>query len=1200
MNKKKVAKIFARIGTGIAALALGLAGAYFLTPNRVNVVDLNETEEVNNGGENHFQDFVNNYMGVVTGGLNGMHAEFENFNVTFKTQDDFVENSIDIDGFLDVTIENLLNLDLNLNAMLNVTYNNKETVPVTVAYVDNVAYLRFMDFGLKADFMKKDELVDFLVQYFGEGTALNIDIPAIDKQVFDYLNKTLSITNLINMFTGSGKEETPSDGTGFSFSVLPETKLSNGGFIFHIKLVNTAKVVDVPASEEVEEVSHLEDTVMLIDISCDENFNATRIDLSPSSAPDGIKFGNFKIKGALNIHQAEMTVLPPDDPSYGSTFQYVEVAAYKGWLIRLSELLGDNDSKMSLTFDADITADKEDPDTHAITEDFYNVGRINGILNLDASNLIDLSKWQYGYVEPENTDETEPAEEGPEKIDTGNETFNKLLDGLKLGFNVKLFDSDDNQAANLDLIYADQAGYLTLNEYTKADNSKDAALKAKIDAHTVNWLISSLPKTINDITDEINDIISRFDSVTHVDSPIQEEDASGLFDFITDSEFMTAIKQGDFSSILDLIETFTNNAEEKQINLVLNLAPLGFGDDAKVGLLLDADEEQEVRVMTITAQNIKFAGAKLNLTLINNDYTAIEIGNPNDYDSLSFLPTVADQVTGILQEKQVALDVEATIMNPSNEGFEIIGETQFDYNKDGANKGFGTLTLNQYKGSKKYVKGATNKNVWYSHKVLLDIDNNNEDPTTNMVKFVYGDLASDNIKGYFTMQTVYDVIKSFKTLMNDTDERYTKFTDSMAGGFISGTVGDIIESKNYFRLANNDFIKEVRLRDNGKYLNIIIGKDILDLNSDIHVKVNFKDATTQEIESIELLDFQMGQNDSINYINAKITLKDYNPSKVSGVPAGTSGFYDLRSISTLLQFGINTTKLNYYEISGSLDIEIAAKHLSFIKATATIPVKVYIDVNGSEIKAYGTVSYSDVGLIGAATHTGALALDSLNSEFTFHTFDRNDPAHAGNLTGGYIDIKKTIVAKTGALWWADKETRVSHYRTTSDYFLDGGELTTYLLDDLLDIDSSSFSDLLGGGEEEKDPGKYTQLFAKYEDGDSTSYGYSYNSSAKSWHIGLYLGNLLAIDNLKALTLDIDTQNYKFAGDEEAKTYLKSAQLKLIVEAAGIVKITVEGKLTLQNLGGSWGTSLQNKFNALVNISDSAFSSLKDASASIGY
>lgn len=1139
MDKKKVKKILARTGAGLGALVLGLVPAYLVTPSRINIIDLGSGSSLDPEDPietTHFSEFIGKYGSVLNEGLEGLHAEFDNFQLSFTTPGEGVRaaNNIKIDGDLDLVMRSITDLDLSLVTTIN--YNGRH-VPLNIGYVNNTVYFRLLNFGIKSSSTGTDELLETLADYMRLPAAdggLGFDVDYVMETLTDKLSGLLDISSLI-----SGMMSKPDDGTGTTLQTT-ETALSNGGWDFGLSITKTVREVVTPATDTQEEVTELvtKDPIV-IHIITDSVYNITRVDLGT------ISLGDFTISGALDIEMGPLTVyeLDNDDehnPHYDSTFEYVEVVNYKNWIKRLANLFSDNGKKVGLDLTVDLTKDNK-----SNSED--QIGLVTGSLVADFSKLIDLSSLQVGH---ENLTDTHSIIKTNSGIESSNETLNTVLNGINLGLELHLIGQDRvTDYANLSVKYVDSNGYVALNENT-ADDS--AVMRAKVETSTINWMINEMPDIIKDM-------------IKGDDNEQGAQKAEGLFSAITDSTLVTAIKSGDFAPIIDVISRLEN--DNNRIYLDLDLSSIGLGDNATISITLDASEDTN-KVLDITGTDIELGSLNIDLNIASKVGETITVSNTDKYDSLSFLPGVLEQVSGIVQAEQAGFDLGVTVLDNQGLGLDIYGEGQFNY---GAKKhGFGQLTIDQYKYS--------SNTIWYSHKIALDVYNNSSVASENNARFIYGDVNNDNdnIKGRFTIQTIKDIVGLVKDLIADEDPRFTKFTDMLSSAFAAGGVVDAVKGGDYFRVAKNDLLTEVKQYQEGgeHYLKIVVNGAPLSLDTNIDLRINFATADngSKSIKSIELKDLVIGETGSEKHINLVASIKDYDEDKVTPCDP-TKSYYDLSEIKTLLEFGINTTKLGYYHLTAS----VALKASIFSAIDLTIDVKILVD--GAHVKLYGKM---DVPVLSSTLQEntvfsiwGALSdTRSITTEFTFQTYDENDP-HRENSVGGYFTIKKFIenrIASDKTFW----------YRATSKAFIDGDNLLYYILGDMIDLKYSlvdSFGSLGGSDDEEKDPGQYTKMFSPAESGDEIDYGYSYDSTNKIWDIGINLGALVGNDVLKGLGLKI------YGQEIGGKGYLAKATFKLNIVPLKFIGLKISGTINLVDVdptATTWDATTNSAFNSIVN------------------
>ena len=1092
MNKK-VGKRVIGIGVGALTFFLSLGCAYVLTPNRVKKGNFT-TIEKDEYEESNFMKFINRFAedtGISESEDNerervyyGMHAEFDNFSLEFDS------NNISFDGDLDFLMRGLK--DINFNFELDVDWNSRE-LPLQVGYIDHTFYLGLKDLRMKVGSVTMDELLGnpeeeeygLLYQLFmasEEEGGINFDIETwIDDKFNDVLESLLGnfdISNVASQFSLGGLEEGE---TGIGVSV--DERETNNGFDF---------LVNLEIRKENEE-GVIDDQSFDVMISVNKEYRLTRIDLMTIALED------ITLKGAINIECIkDYQVINPEDPSYrnyNAAYNYVEVINYKGWLQKIANFLGENNQKFGLDFAFNLSGED------------YEIGAITGNINADFSKIIDLSNYK---VSPNGLKKN--------KASLGDNIRNNATFGL----NVNMFGQQGVEYGNLSLKYVEGQGYINLNQSMDEDNNPVSVLKAKIETETMNWIIDELPGMFKDVSDNENTTAA----------------LAKIFSFITDSDLVKGINDKDYSVVLDLLKDIRN--DENGIELVLDLSSIGLGDNAEVDLVLDSRTGEENKILNLDISNVEIGSLKLDASIKSNGYQDVEIGEESSYDSLSFLPTVFDQVHDIMGEKQLGFAIEGSLLDEKNLGITLEGEGQLDY---GTKFGFGSLTINQYK--------YENKGLWYSHKLYLDVDNRDENNANNNVFFAYGDLNSNNIKGKMNMESILDMIDIIKTFIGDVEDnpKFSKFIEPIMKTLSLGEFSDIINSKDYIRFAKNDVLKSVRRT--GDSIDIVIGGALFGMSSDMSIRVNLKD---DKLDSLEVLNVGVKEKT----LNLKVSLKDYDVNKVSKLKT-TDAYIDFSTLGLLVKFGLNTTKNDYYHLSADIDLNALAI------INASFEMDVHILIKDEYVKIYGIIPDAKlVNLIGSMVQDYSLLAKSVVSEFTFETYKENDPNREDGV-GGYFHIKTTETRSISGRKF------IKHYKTTSKNLIKSENIMTYLLNDLLLI-KTSVTDMIGdvssNDDEYKEAGDFTNLF--------TDTGYSYNGSKNQWKVGINLNEITGIDALRELELTINGRN-----DETLSSLDASLNIK-----ASLVTISLGASITLDPLDPTvtnWSNSIENAFNTINNV-----------------
>ena len=387
--------------------------------------------------------------------------------------------------------------------------------------------------------------------------------------------------------------------------------------------------------------------------------------------------------------------------------------------------------------------------------------------------------------------------------------------------------------------------------------------------------------------------------------------------------------------------------------------------------------------------------------------------------------------------------------------------------------------------------------------------------------------------------------------MDSDDQRFTKFTDLLGESLITGAIGDIVENKDYLVLAKPSFIKLIKQENAGNTIRVVLSGKILGMESDINIAVNLTDATGEKhLRSIELsgIEFE-GKSVELN-----VGIKDYDESFVNKVNRNDQ-FMDFSQIKVLLDFGINTTKFNYYHLKAKANLK-----LSVLNAVS-VDLDFYVHVNGTKTRVYGTIPKVPWVTDIASDHLG---WDSVNTEFVF------EPSEVDDIGGTFHIVKNKNVL-------IGKDT-VTYYQADSSNFLEN--IIQYLICDMLDIKSSISDSIVNASvstEKSRDP-NFAKMFSK------TGFKYSKNESTgeNTWDVGINLNQILGNDTLGALELKLKGHDLEKSG------LIDFAHVELGVASI----LTVIADINLDNPSfeaETWPDSIEAKYNKVLswynNLSD---------------
>lgn len=926
-----------------------------------------------------------------------------------------------------------------------------------------------------------------------------------DFRIKSSYNSTVdALTYIYDMFFNP---ENP-DGLGIDLNIESVVGDAVGGIDLN-SLLSSFSGVSLPKTTEKEVGDNVVIDLSMEDMGMNINIVVNKETLALVSVDLGtIKVGDVTIKGALECDTITQ-VLKLDDPSYPhQRGQFVEIISYIPWVDDILDLL--KTRKIGLDFDAQITL-VDGVSTVTLAD-------LATSINLDASQLIDFGNIIIGHDDPDvgRPEAYRNSETDDDSIDEILETVGKL----EFGVDLSAKGQSAEEYTNANIAYFDNAGYLALNE----NAANEAVLRAKIDNATISNLAKKVPDLIASLGDDV------LGSSALISKAATENTTESLFSFLTSSPLMNAINNGDYSGIVGILKEITN--DENGISLTLDLSSLGLGENAEVTLDLDASDNRTA-VVAIDVNDVTIGNAVLDAQVKTDEYSDSKINyvkeNKELYDDMSFVPGVIGQVSNILDTKRAQLQLEGSVLDINNEGIALNGTAQFDY---GEKIGYGAINIRQYDST------LVNSNKYVDHTVKFDVDNHGNELTEKNMHFVY----NENLKAKITIQTVADIIELFTELLDNKDERFTKFLDPLMETVLSGTIGNIISSKDYLELAKSSVLKSLKQTNGGNTLEVVIAKDVFGLESDIVLRLNLKTVNEEkQIDSLELVNFVM----SGKAINIKLTIADYADSYVSPVNKADT-FMDFSQVKILLDFGINTTKLNYYHLSAEVTLKVSVlKALDF-----KLDFHIYVD--GKHTKVYGSIP--DVPCFSVLISNDLLST-KVNSEFVFEPTED---------IGGLFHM----VRNEDHL--LDKD-EVNYYQSTSDNFLEN--ILIYLLVDLLNVRSTAVDGLTNltlDTEKDFDP-DYSQMFME----NGFSYSKDASTGINTWNIGLNMNQLLGNNSLQTLNVTLN-------GIDDVKSgFFSTAHIEMKM----VNVVTVLADLKLENPSFSiktWPSDIEAKYNKVLN------------------
>ncbi len=1079
-KKQKIKKWSIRIGSGFLAFAAGLAATFFLVPGRIRNIVFDEPE-IETPEETHFSKFVSRLMNAVDVDsdekLEGIVGSIDSLKIEWP------DNEVTIDGSLALSMESINDFDVTLD--LGVEYNTK-TVDLAIGYIGRDFYLAFQDLYLKSSHNSTQDLFDHLNTLFfnpsvseEEGLGIDFDIDS----VIDGLLSDFDIGSLMSGGGGLGLETEEKDFDEKKVEVDLSIALGEGEDPIKLALYLDKETNDLLGADLVS-----------------------------------VNIGNVSISGSVSLEIfKDHEVYAFDDERYDGLHDYkdktfIEIINYKSWFTDVFNLINERTIGLDLDFNVD----------QIVGEDVTNIGQISGDIDVDLSQF-DLLSYIPKVINAETFRKEEIVTKQVTRSEDGEETVvEKLLDNINAGIGLSV-NRDEEHYADLNLTYADQNAYLSLN---------DDVIKAKMDIESLNLIIDKVSPLIEGDADER--------ARRAVRGEPQEE---GLFDFITKSILVEDIKAGHYEGIIDVLESISSL--EEGLDLKLNLSSLGLGENSKVELTLGATQNGETGVTSLKCSDIQMAEGIFQLDLTTRPYEKTNIDavleDKDNYQPLDFVSGVFDQVTQILDSKQTGFKLEGSLLGQDQLGMSFEGKGQLDY---GEKWGFGDINIYNHKNAENVAEKSE------THPISIFVNNTSNNEEDNDMKLVYG--PTGKLKGKLQVSSLDDIIAVVMRVIEKQDRRFMKFLDPIIKIIYESAIGQIIAGKDYLRLAGSGFVHKIAQNIEGTYLELDLSKDLFAgfVEEDMKIHLNFKVVNeVKQLESIEIINLVLNETLGNKVVNLKITLQDFDPEMENPVNVEDT-FMNFSSLATLVQFGIESTELNCYHLTADVTINLSVIDLVKIK------LDFYIEVVGEDTKVYGV--FKDIPYIIIASND---AFTTVSSEFLFEPARHYDITSSDNV-GGYFHIVRNE-NHTGAFRHGFEQY---YYRATSKGFVDN--IAQYLLAGVLDFRDTLASQV---GKINLDTGAgvadYESMFKENGFVDKIDVA----NNKYEWDIGMNLDRVSGISALKSL--DAKLYGSKVANGDDESCYLNQLKGKLSVQA--IVTIGLDATINLVDIeptSESWATS----------------------------
>ena len=549
-----------------------------------------------------------------------------------------------------------------------------------------------------------------------------------------------------------------------------------------------------------------------------------------------------------------------------------------------------------------------------------------------------------------------------------------------------------------------------------------------------------------------------------------------LLDAVLFNDELKAIAAGEYERIIDAVEGF-EMVDDNLLRLTIDLSYLGIGNESSLIVTLDgrtAEQGFAGSEATIEASGLSIGGFAADITIKTSPYSSIKDIDFSSYDSLEGLPTIFDQIAGLVETKQAGLLIDGSLLD--GEGKESLGLSgRLDVD-------FGTMLLGS---SLSLVENPSSSPR--SHSILLDVA---EEETEPYLRFVY----NEKMKGRMAISTFSDIIDLAMSLLNSDDPRWDAFLDPIRAMMVDTLISDLMDGQ-LAAIVDYPFLDSLSV-DASK---IAVTIDMAGLGMDGKLALDINLGTNGEISSLSMDGLDLGGS----ILSLEISLAAFEESGLNKI-ASSDGFMDFSSLGGLLETALGTASLGTYHFDDA-NIELTG---FTIFSAAEVNVDAEIRVDGANVEAYVHLGGLRDGIVLPLITEGSL----FSSRDTYIYYDGRD-----GRSDLYIDNHEH-----GGLA-GNKHT---YYKHTSEDFM--ANPVPILIKEIFSFSDSIYDAIAGGGN--ADP---TGEPIAYED---ILKAYSYDEARESYAFTIGVATLLQSSILSDLEVSIGTAEvgaYRFLSTIDA-------------------------------------------------------------------
>lgn len=533
-------------------------------------------------------------------------------------------------------------------------------------------------------------------------------------------------------------------------------------------------------------------------------------------------------------------------------------------------------------------------------------------LNVNSGNGLVLTHYK---TEDDKTVGSDVIEQASFSL-SGNADFKGGLQA----FNLDMALSADASKAAISAAYIDNEAYMNIDDLLMARVSK-----TNLDALWGD--VASSVSSTSTVSDSLNEIEGTQDLIETV---------------LNNYQTIKSFTEGHYEGAFDFIKSI--EGKDNRIVVTFDLTPLKMDGEISLtidGTYTDENEATDTYLSGISFKFVKLSAFQLDGTLSLSAYKVPSL-DKSEYDELTHLPGIKDQISSITSSKEAALSLSGSINNGEvdkagqNIGVSFDSDIAFSYPQKQAGI---KLTANQI--SKEYSQdhhfdfsldgdGENFTNAAFRYDSVNDATIDPESGLDEKGKSRTNPRSTKPLTGTMSVSSMQDIVTTVKKMIpeeeNDGKTTFQKIASSI-GGLAGNSLADSLINNKFFGFAEKKILVE-KASLGGDTNTFKLNGELFGLKENPLVTISYQANEESSNGGFKSLSFQTS-NVNIGLGLDKtggLTADELNPLKGEDL----SGYTDFNTLKTLVEYLEGSTRLgqvlsgdaSVYDVSLNLSLNI--------------------------------------------------------------------------------------------------------------------------------------------------------------------------------------------------------------------------------------------------------------------------------------